>query len=60
MHLRVFFFKFDPLTEIFAVILAFCEPLNPLRTWKEAKETFLTDYRRRNVNAFLENEALRD
>ena len=52
--------NFDPLTEVFAVILAFCEPSNPLRIWNEAKENCLTDYRRRNVNAFLETEALKD
>ncbi len=60
MHIRLFSSNFDPLTEVFAVILAFCEPSYPLGIWNETKEKFSTYYRIRNMNAFLETEALRD
>ena len=52
--------NFASLKDEFAVIFAFCKPSNPLRIWNETREKCLTDFRRRNVNSFLETEALRD
>ena len=41
--------NFDALTEVFSVILAFCEPANPHNIWKETKTKLLADSRRRNA-----------
>ena len=47
-----FLSNFDPLTEVFAVILAFCEPSNPFRIWNESKEKVLADFPIRNTKSF--------
>ena len=33
------------------MILAFCEPSNPFRTWNESKEKFFADFHRRNTRS---------
>ena len=38
----VFSSNFDRLTELFSIIMAFCEPSNPLRIWERTKNLMIT------------------
>ncbi len=40
--------EFVPLSQVFATILAYCEPSDPLSLWDEQKSLFVSDIRLRN------------
>jgi len=39
--------RFVPLSQVFATILAYCDPSSPIDLWEEHKEIFITDIRQR-------------
>ena len=43
---------FDRLTEVFPIIMAFCEPASPRRIWERTKHFIIADFRRRRPGAF--------
>ena len=49
---NAFFSDFDRLTEVFSIIMAFCEPASPRRIWERSKHFVITDFRRRHPGAF--------
>ena len=48
--------NFDHLTEVFTIIMAFCEPANPLRIWEKTKHQMIADFRRRHIGEYLTDE----
>ncbi len=40
--------EFVPLSQVFATILAYCEPSDPLSLWDEHKSLFVSDIRLRH------------
>ncbi len=43
-----FAFEFGPLSQVFAIILAYCEPSDPLSFWDEQKSLHVCDIRLRH------------
>ena len=48
--------NFDRLKELFSIIMAFCEPSNPLRIRGRTKELMISDLRRRHIGTVLDDE----
>ena len=53
MYGRLFSSNFDYLTEVFSIIMGFCEPSNPLRIWERTKNLKIADFRKRNAGVVL-------
>lgn len=51
---------FEPLTKVFATILAFCEPSSPQTLWNENAAKFVDDIRRRHSNVPEAKKILQD
>ncbi len=58
--LDAFTFDFDRLTEVFSIIMGFCERSNHLRIWEGTKDMMITDFRRRHPVVFLYDELAQD
>ena len=52
--------NFDRLRELFSIIMAFCEPSNPLQIWQRTKELMMPDFRRRHLGTVLDDELAND
>ena len=46
----------DCLRELFSIIMAFCEPSNPLRIWERIKELIISHFRRAHLGTVLDDE----
>ena len=52
--------NFDRPTELFSIIMAFCEPSNPLRILERNKELLISDCRQRHLGTVLDDELAND
>ena len=52
--------NFDPLTELFSTIVAFCESSNLLQIWERTKELMISDFRGRHLGKVLDDERAND
>ena len=57
MYAGRFLLKFRSLNGAFLIIVAFCDPSNPLRIWERTKNLMIPDFRRRHTGMVL-NEGL--
>ena len=53
MYAGRFLFKFRSLNGAVFIIMAFCEPSNPLRIWERTKNLMIQDFRRRHTGMVL-------
>ena len=52
--------NFDSSTDVFAIMIAFCETANPVRIRKEAKDPTGMDFRPRNAGMVFEDDRIKN